>query len=296
MRGCRGLGWVLVLVLGLWVGCGSDDSSEEDDWDMCEEEAECPGNSTLLEEEECPSGAQCEEIEVCDETRYCLLDDDCDAVPECPPASRSVEGPEACDDEEDCFSTSMCGVTIWCEHYDTCEDLSCPSGTNEVESEAYCPDDGGLCQEVAEDGCEETIWCHEPPPETCDAVPVCPPGSTEGECPDEEGVDCWEETLCDTTIPCFSEPSSNGGDCDEVPQCPMGANEGECPGTDDVMCWEEEACGEVVECYEFVSQCTAYPVCPPGTQEVDSCEDMEDDECWPEEMCGYVIYCHEASM
>lgn len=118
--------------------------------------------------------------------------------------------------------------------------------------------------------------------EPCDDIPTCEMGyASVASC--EGMADCYESTLCGTTISCgFSELP-----CMAIPVCLPG--ETEVPRCIPGSCRLVSACGSTIICAPE-SMCEAYPFCPPGFEETDVCEE----ECFEETVCGVTIFCREA--
>lgn len=119
----------------------------------CEGTPVCPNH--LEEVSEC-DGDGCERVTVCGDTIYCAEVACLDVMPECPVSSKTVDGPEDCFDDGDCFSLSNCSGTTWCTDQDVdCNDQpTCPIGAALIET---CASTNLLCYEVTR--CGTTISC-----------------------------------------------------------------------------------------------------------------------------------------
>jgi len=157
----------------------------------------------------------------------------------------------------------------------------------------------------------------------CDEVPVCTRGYETIAC--QPGIECYEVSLCGTTIYCqpdvdclslLSQPYPecpegydivdecvpDGGDCLTsggfcgLPETICQASRCEdaapvCPeGTHPAQEWA--GCGEPNPCIPDID-CNGYPTCADGMVEVESCDDAQDVYCVEETLCGTTISCAE---
>lgn len=214
----------------------------------------------------------------------------CEAYPACPAGYAEVS---ACTADLGCMTQTLCGTTIFCERDGVClvpgvEDAPAqieicmdgyeevdrcdPSGSDCYEMSGYCGGRPRFCQAMA----------------TCLAIPVCPEDTYEVDvCPFD--AECFEQTLCGTTITCASDYIT----CDAVPVCPGGTvMVDSCP--QDVACYEETICGTTIYCADEGIYCDAIPTCGDGYFEVDKCP--SDANCYEETLCGTTISCMEGAV
>lgn len=211
------------------INDGRDDNNPNDV--ICIRGPVCPEN--FSEVSACPpDGRKCKRVTECGATISCVADDICldepkaMPSPSCPPEYTQVE---RCAPGADCKRVEgSCGEFTLCQREQECPigaAFTCPDDYLPVER---CDEDLETC--LVTRSCGQTLYCQYNPA-TCDAIPVCPEGSSPVSCadPDRGGEQCSEcadgscfsESICGSTITCKKSDCSPmdakaQGDCRAV--------------------------------------------------------------------------------
>ena len=166
-----------------------------------------------------PDDAACYCDSLCERIGDCCFD----FVQECTASTCDMtcaEGEVPVDDVTDCIAdgtcyevVSDCGGSYWCTSDSSGCEQGCPGDLVEVE-----PDECTDASDCTEVNCGElTLYCASPDI-TCDAYPGCQDGHVEVDGPQDclfDNADCYEVTLCGTTIWCTGESDAECPPCDE---------------------------------------------------------------------------------
>ena len=205
----------------------------------------------------------------------------CNGYPVCPDGFSEVEDCVG----DVCLATSLCGITIQCEEIGVClagpPQEICPEGYEMVDS---CATDD--CYEISSYCGGRPMFCQAL--DTCAAYPSCPPDTYEVEACYDGDQDCFDQTLCGSTIHCTPQVFN----CDAYPVCPEGMVEVEvCQ--DDRPCPTATLCGYTISC-QTGEQCDQAPECPQGYYLVEKC--ASETSCYEEVICNTTIACMEGSI
>ncbi len=212
----------------------------------------------------------------------------CAAIPVCPGGTEQVE---ACSPQAECSEHTMCGTTIICESFSAClnNDSSlppqqdCELGYEVVET---CDPDARDCYILGSYCGGPELFCQALP--NCEAYPSCPLDTYEVETCFDGDQDCFDTTLCGTTIHCTPQVSN----CDAYPVCPDGMTEVDvCQ--DDRPCPTATLCGYTISCQE-IGECKEPIACPQGYYLIAECP--ANTNCYEELICDTTVSCMEGTI
>ena len=249
---------VVVLVLGLALGCADDGGDDDPGKDVAPVEDVIAGETAELE----PSG--CTDDSMCDDGDPCTVDSCVLATGECTTAPLECDDGEFCNGVETCDPVAGCvdGTAPVLDDSVVCTVDECNEVTDEV---THTPDDAG---------CDDGDVCTD---EVCDSVGGCLYQNNKADCDDEdpctvddsclEGECAGEAQECDDGLWCngLETCEADTGDC----------LDGDAPELDDgVEC-------SIDECDEDNDEVT-------HTLDHDACDDEDvctDDVCDPDDGC-----------